>query len=262
MEHSGNTLRAVGRAQSDGDPLVSDKSSMITCPFSACLYFWHKWGQRSGANKSGGWWPSVKGRSSLLSGRVAACCSWWRREWRESGGAGVGEEEAGRKAESGNVVEILCQNIGPGVKPFFFSVFWRYWGEICLTTIMRSALYGFAKLCSDVFKGCKNTYMPNREYLNPTIPSSSNKDILKTIFSNNSKIMLWIYYCHVGHTSLFFWLSSHFPWFQSLWSTWSSVTGQTDWTRQSWVSQWIGQLRPPESPTELRLFHCRSKRQR
>lgn len=32
----------------------------------------------------------------------------------------MGEEEAGRKAESGNVVEILCQNIGPGVKPFFF----------------------------------------------------------------------------------------------------------------------------------------------
>lgn len=33
----------------------------------------------------------------------------------------MGEEEAGRKAESGNVVEILCQNIGPGVKPFFFQ---------------------------------------------------------------------------------------------------------------------------------------------
>lgn len=123
----------------------------------------------------------------------------------------MGEEEAGRKAESGNVVEILCQNIGPGVKPFFFfSVLALLRREMshynhtfsligfceavfrCIQRLQKyiHAEYRRMENCikmAIIIKKNLHTIVNFAEYLNPTIQSSSNKDILKTNFSNNSK---------------------------------------------------------------------------
>lgn len=98
---------------------------------------------------------------------MAARCSGWQREWRESGGAEVGEEEAGRKAESGNVGEIFCKKYWTGGK-FFLPV--------CVLVLLRreekshyNPTLGFTGFCKavQVFPGC----------LNPTRTSSADVDI-------------------------------------------------------------------------------------
>lgn len=87
---------------------MSDKSSMITCPFAACLYFWHKWETRSGENKVGdddrqsrafifSEWESGCAMRMIVVGTVGV------RAKRDS--TEVGEEVAGRNADRGNAVE-------------------------------------------------------------------------------------------------------------------------------------------------------------
>lgn len=50
---AGKFGESCGKRGKWGGQLVSDKSSMITCPFAARLYFRHKWVRRSGENKVG-----------------------------------------------------------------------------------------------------------------------------------------------------------------------------------------------------------------
>lgn len=52
--------------------VVGDKSPMLTCPFTACPYFWHKWVQRSGENKVEDDDRQSRAFIFLLSGEVSA----------------------------------------------------------------------------------------------------------------------------------------------------------------------------------------------
>lgn len=89
---------------------MSDKSSMITCPFAACLYFWHKWEMRSGENKVGD--DDRQSRAFIFSEWESGCAMWMMVVGmvgvRAKGdGTEVGEEVAGRNADRGNAMEKL-----------------------------------------------------------------------------------------------------------------------------------------------------------
>lgn len=98
---------------------MSDKSSMITCPFAACLYFWHKWGQRSGANKVGD--DDRQSRAFIFSEWKSGCVMQPTPVGMEGVRAKgdrdeVGEEVAGRKADGGNALETFCEMLAQGKK--------------------------------------------------------------------------------------------------------------------------------------------------